>query len=132
MIRLMEVLLHGGTQLGGWRTAQIHEAVRAAFGLSAEAYTLTQLRYDLRKLKAHGLLQREGRGYRYRLTEKGTKVSAMFILFHQRICGPLANTLFQHRPQPTSKPPVKIEAVLPQKRMLQFRSSSICSLPESI
>ncbi len=32
--------------------AQIHEAVRAAFGLSAEAYTLTQLRYDLRKLKA--------------------------------------------------------------------------------
>jgi hypothetical protein len=41
----MEVLLHGGTQLGGWRTAQIHEAVRAAFGLSSEAYTLTQRRY---------------------------------------------------------------------------------------
>jgi hypothetical protein len=110
MMRLMEVLLHGGTQLGAWRTAQIHEALRAAFGLSAEAYTLTQLRYDLRKLKAHGLLQREGRAYSYRLTEKGTKVATMFVLFHQRICGPLANTLFQHRPQQTSKPPVKIEA----------------------
>ncbi len=24
MMRLMEVLLHGGTQLGGWRTVQIH------------------------------------------------------------------------------------------------------------
>jgi len=84
--------------------AQIHEAVRAAFGLSGEAYTLAQLRYDLRKLKAHGLLQREGRTYCYRLAEKGTKVSAMFILFHQRICGPLANTLFQHRPQPTQQP----------------------------
>jgi hypothetical protein len=49
MMRLMEVLLHGGSQLSGWRTAQIHDAIRAAFDLSAETYTLTQLRYDLRK-----------------------------------------------------------------------------------
>jgi hypothetical protein len=109
MMRLMEVLLHGGTQLGGWRTAQIHEAVRAAFGLSPETYTVNQLRYDLRKMKAHGLLQREGRAYCYRLTEKGTKVAAMFVLFHQRICGPLANTLFQHRPEQNTQPPAKIE-----------------------
>jgi hypothetical protein len=47
MMRLMEVLLHGGSQLTGWRTAQIYQAVRAAFDLSAEACTLTQLRYDL-------------------------------------------------------------------------------------
>ena len=109
MRRLMEVLLHGRTQLGGWRTAQIHEAIRAACGLSAEAYTLTQLRYDLRQMKAHGLLQREGRTYCYRLTEKGTQVAAMFIRFQQRICGPLANTLFQHRPEQNTKPPAKIE-----------------------
>ena len=81
--------------------AQIHEAVRAAFGLSAEAYTLIQLRYDLRKLKAHGLLQREGRTYCYRITEKGTKVSAMFILFHAS--GPSGKHAFQHRPQPTDR-----------------------------
>jgi hypothetical protein len=56
MMRLMEVLLHGGPQLGGWRTAQIHTAILAAFGLTAERYSLTQLRYDVRKLKAHGLL----------------------------------------------------------------------------
>jgi len=29
MMRLMEVLLHGGPQLGGWRTAQIHAAILA-------------------------------------------------------------------------------------------------------
>src|SRR6266702_8858506 len=52
MMLLMEVLIHGGTQLGGWRTVQIHEAIRTAFDLSADAYTLTQLRYDLRKMKA--------------------------------------------------------------------------------
>jgi hypothetical protein len=109
MMRLMEVLLHGGSQLSGWRTAQIHEAIRAAFELTPEAYTFTQLRYDLRKMKGHGLLQRDGRRYCYRLTDKGKRVAAMFVLFHQRICGPLANSLFHHRPEAVSKPPAKIE-----------------------
>ena len=73
-------------------------AVQEAFGVAPGAYSLTQLRYDLRKMKAHGLLEREGRRYAYRLTAKGIRVAAMFVLFHKRICGPLANTLFQRRP----------------------------------
>ncbi len=109
MMRLMEVLLHGGSQIAGWRTAQIHEAIRSAFDLSADAYTFTQLRYDLRKMKAHGLLERDGRRYYYRLTEKGKRVAAMFVLFHKRICGPLANSLFHHRPEALSQPPAQIE-----------------------
>jgi hypothetical protein len=31
MLRVMEVLLHGGSQLVGWRTADMHRAVREAF-----------------------------------------------------------------------------------------------------
>jgi hypothetical protein len=88
---------------------KIHEAILTAFGLSAEAYSLTQLRYDLRKMKAHGLLERLGRQYCYRLTEKGTRVAAIFVLFHKRVCGPLANTLFHHRPEESSKPRSKVE-----------------------
>lgn len=110
MIRLMEVLLHGGAQLSGWRTAQIWEAILTAFALSPQAYTLNQLRYDLRKMKGHGLLERVGKHYAYRLTEKGTRVAAMFVLFHKRVCGPLANSLFHHRPTPITQPPAKIEA----------------------
>ena len=76
----------------------------------ASTYTLTQLRYDLRKMKAHGLLERIGRSYRYRLSDKGTKAALMFILFHKRVCGPLANSLFHHRPDETLKPPAsKVE-----------------------
>src|SRR5437870_1555765 len=37
MLRLMEVLLHRGTQLGGCR--QIHEAILSAFQLTPETYT---------------------------------------------------------------------------------------------
>jgi hypothetical protein len=109
IMRLMEVLLHGGVQLNGWRSADIHQAILTTFGLSSGAYTLTQLRYDLRKLKAHGLLERIGRGYLYRLTDKGVKVALMFVLFHKRVCGPLANSLFHHRPDETLKPASKIE-----------------------
>jgi hypothetical protein len=54
VIRLLEVLLHGGTQLGGWIAKQIHHAVFTTFHLSDTTYRLNQLRYDLRKLKAHG------------------------------------------------------------------------------
>jgi hypothetical protein len=109
MMRLMEVLLHGGMQINGWRSADIHRAVLASFGLSADRYTLTQLRYDLRKMKAHGLLERHGGRYLYSLTDQGTKVALMFILFHQRVCGPLANSLFHYRPGEAHKPASKIE-----------------------
>jgi len=105
----MEVLLHGGTQLNGWRSADIQQAILGTFGRSSTTYTLTQLRYALRKMKAHGLLERLGRTYCYRLADKGTKAALMFILFHKRVCGPLANSLFHHRPQKNLSPTSKIE-----------------------
>ena len=104
MMRLMEVLLHGGTQLNGWRSADIHQAILPSFGLPPEKYTLTQLRYGLRKMKAHGLLEGNGKRYLYHLTEKGTKVALMFVLFHHRVCGPLWNSLFHHRPEESHQP----------------------------
>jgi hypothetical protein len=38
------------------------------------------------------------------------KVAALFVLFQKRVCGPLANTLFHHRPTNTTSLPAKIEA----------------------
>ena len=109
MIRLMEVLLHGGTVVSGWTASQIHEAILTTFHIGAERYGLNQLRYDLRKLKAHGLLARDGKRYAYRLTDKGTKVALLFILFHKQLCGPLANSLFHHQPALAPRPNSKLE-----------------------
>ena len=110
IIRLMEVLLHGGTTVGGWTAKQIHQAVLTTFELSAQTYGLNQLRYDLRKLKGHGLLQRDGRRYAYRLTAKGLQVALLFLFFHKRLCGPLANSRFHHKPEPACRPNSKLEA----------------------
>ncbi len=110
IIRLMEVLLHGATTVGGWTAKQIHQAVLTTFELSAKTYGLNQLRYDLRKLKGHGLLERDGRRYAYRLTSKGLQVALLFLFFHKRLCGPLANSRFHHKPDPASRPNTKLEA----------------------
>src|SRR5438876_1236349 len=109
MIRLMEVLLHGGTRLSGWRAAQIHQAVLTTYTLMPSRYGLNQLRYDLRKMRAHGLLERDGQRYAYRLTDKGVKVAVLLVLFHQRLCGPLAHSLFRRRPDHTHHPNSKLE-----------------------
>jgi hypothetical protein len=110
IIRLLEVLLHGGNSVGGSTAKQIHQAVLTTFQLSPNTYGLNQLRYDLRKLKGHGLLQRDGSRYAYRLTTKGVHVALLFLFFHKRLCGPLANSRFHHRPNPAQRPNSKLEA----------------------
>jgi hypothetical protein len=110
IIRLLEVLLHNGSTVGGWTAKQIHEAVLTTFKLSPKSYGLNQLRYDLRKLKGHGLLERDGRRYAYRLSAKGVDVALLFLFFHKRLCGPLANSRFHNRPDPAHQPNSKLEA----------------------
>jgi hypothetical protein len=82
----------------------------STFGIAEKSYSLNQLRYDLRKLKAHALLERDGSRYVYRLTSKGLSVALLFLFFHQRLCGPLANSRFHHRPDPAHQPASKLEA----------------------
>ena len=110
IIRLLEVLLHGSNTVGGWTAKQIHEAVLTTFRLSPQTYGLNQLRYDLRKLKGHGLLERDGSRYAYQLTAKGVQVALLFLFFHKRLCGPLANSRFHHQPDPKHRPNSKLEA----------------------
>ena len=114
IIRLLEVLLHGGNTVGGWTAKQIHSAVLTTFQLSAKTYGLNQLRYDLRKLKGHSLMERDGRRYSYRLTAKGVQVALLFLFFHKRLCGPLANSRFHHKPDPAHQPNSKLEAAYHQ------------------
>src|SRR5437773_11458222 len=106
----MEVLPHGGTAVGGWTAKQIHQAVLTTFELSAKTYGLNQLRYDLRKLKGHGLLERDGRRYAYRLSAKGLQVALLLLFFHKHLCGPLANSRFHPKPDPACPPNRHLEA----------------------
>jgi hypothetical protein len=99
----------GGTTVGGWTARQIHQAVLTTFQISPKTYQLNQLRYDLRKLKGHGRLQRDGARYAHQLTSKNVQVALLFLFFHKRLCGPPANSRFHHQPDPAHRPTSKLQ-----------------------
>ena len=104
IIRLMEVLLHGATHVGGWTAKQIHETVLTTFGLSEKGYRLNQLRYDLRKLKGHALLERDGSRYAYRLTTKASR-SPSYSYSSTNVCaGPSPTAASIINPMPDIDP----------------------------
>jgi len=110
LMRLLELLMQGaGGHFRKWTTAQVHAAVLDAHNLKPKDYTLTQLRYDMRKLRLHGLIERVPKSHAYRFTEKGTKLSILLIQLRKRIYGPLGFGLFRTRPNPQYMPDSQFE-----------------------
>lgn len=103
IIRLLEVLMHSSSQLGGLSAAEIHQAIVEAHQLTSEQYSRNQLAYDLRKLRAHGLIERPGNRYVYALSEYGRKAAAMLVIVRNRILRPIAGSLFARPPKSTLK-----------------------------
>ena len=112
MIRPMQVLLHASSTVGAWRVQQLHDALLMDFGLSANRRGRNQLCYDLRKMRTDALIERDGTRYACRLTDKGVKVALQFVLFYQHLCGPLANTVFHHRPEAKLQSGSKLKAAV--------------------
>ena len=49
------------------------------------------------------------------LVEAGSTTAALlFLLFHKRLCGPLANSRFHHKPDPKLSPKSKLEVAYPK------------------
>ena len=89
VIRLLEGLLHPGTFVADWTSRDVLAQLLARHRLDADGYRLSQLRYDLGKLRAHGLVERLGRTRRYRLTERGLKLGVLLVKLRTRLLGPL-------------------------------------------
>src|SRR5207249_7188538 len=102
VIRLLETLLHPAAFAGEWTTRQLHTRVLTRHRLSDNDYRLSQLRYDLAKLRAKGLGQRLGRTRRYRLTQTGAKIGVLLVKLRPRLLRPLATLATEsstHRPR---------------------------------
>jgi hypothetical protein len=55
------------------------------------------------------LLERDGSRYAYQLTDKGIRVALLFLFFHKRLCGPLANSRFPPQTRSRASPNSKLE-----------------------
>lgn len=110
MMRLLQLLLgRGAGALGGWTAKELRSAALDTFELRATQYSLSAIRYDLRKLRAHGLIERLPHTHRYRLTTKGQKAAILMTLLRKRLYGPLAASAFGHKPSSEPVPPTPIE-----------------------
>jgi hypothetical protein len=91
LIRLLEALLHPGTFVADWTSREVHARVLRRHRLAEATYRLGHLRYDLGKLRAHGLAERLGASRRYRLTTRGLKLGVLLVKLRTRLLGPLAS-----------------------------------------
>jgi hypothetical protein len=58
-------------------------------GLLGTDYTSSQMTYDLRRLRLHGLIERLPRTNTYRLTAEGQRVAVFYTKLRDRLLGPL-------------------------------------------
>jgi hypothetical protein len=110
VIRLLEALLHPGTFVTDWTSREVHERLLKRHRLTEQDYRLSQLRYDLGKLRAHGLVERLGTRRRYRLTSRGLKLGVLLVKLRTRLLGPLASLAADEQPRPSPRHPSDVEA----------------------
>ena len=78
---------------GEFRTKDLHESVCRYLGKTPETYKLSQLRYDLGKLRAKDLVVKVTGTQSYRLTETGYQVCVFFIKCEERLLAPVVSSL---------------------------------------
>jgi len=89
IIRALDALLYTGGLLGDWTTCDLHTRIVLRHRLSEDAYSLAHLRYDLQKLRAHGVVERIGQTRRYRLTTRGVRLTPVLVKARDRLLGPI-------------------------------------------
>src|SRR5216684_1075848 len=110
VIRVLETLLHPGGFVRDWTTRELHTRVVARHRLVGDDYRLSQLRYDLSKLRAKGLVERIGKSRRYCLTPIGLKLGVLLVKLRLRLLGPLASLIHQPKPNPPPRRSNSVDA----------------------
>jgi hypothetical protein len=114
VIRLLEALLHPGTFVADWTSREVHARLLARHRLREAEYRLSQLRYDLGKLRAHGLVERLGTSRRYRLTPPGLKLGVLLVKLRTRLLGPLSTLAVDRQSRRPPRHPSEVEAAFRQ------------------
>jgi hypothetical protein len=125
VLRLLEVLLHPGTFIADWTSREVHARLLGRHRLAEADYRLSQLRYDLAKLRAKGLVQRIGTSRQYRLTGVGLKLGVLLVKLRTRLLGPLCTLATEPTRRRSTGNPSNVEAAL---RQLDGALNHVCQL----
>jgi hypothetical protein len=109
-IRLTMVLaaiLQFAHVLHGFRNREVRSYLQRRFGLSPDEYSAAQLRYDLLKLRAKGLVTKLKGKTAYVLTPKGLVECTAIVKLKECLNGTVAEPLGDPPPVPPSQPPIQ-------------------------
>jgi len=85
---LLQALLVFRLLPAGFRNRDLRELLGGLLGRTPGAITAGQVSYDLRRLRAHGLITRIPRTHRYRLTDTGGDHAKLLTHIHTRLLQP--------------------------------------------
>jgi len=91
VLALMQTLCLFALHPTGFRHRDIRSHVAQLLGRSPEAYATSQMTYDLRRLRLHGLIERVPRSHRYRITEAGARLAVLYLRIYARGFRPAAS-----------------------------------------
>ena len=126
VIRLLDVLLHPGSFVADWTSRDVLARLLERHRLTETDSRLSQLRYDLGKLRAHGFVERIGRTRRYRLTARGPKLGVLPVTFRTRLLGPLATLVTAPAPTPPTSNDSPVDAAF---RQVDLAIDHLCTTP---
>ena len=87
----------------GFRNPDLRELLAELLGRAPDQITAGQISYDLRRLRAHGLITRIPGSHRYRITDTGMHHAMLLTHVHTRLLQPgLAQLTDPDPPAPTT------------------------------
>jgi hypothetical protein len=72
----------------GWRQRDLRGPLAAVLGVPPSALSAGRMSYHLRRLRLHGLIERQPRSHRYHVTARGLRTALFFTRVHARILRP--------------------------------------------
>ncbi len=114
VIRLLDTLLHPGGLIADWTSRDAYARIMSRHRLREADYRLSQLRYDLTKLRAKGLVDRIGKTRRYRVTVLGLKLGIVLVKARTQLLGPLCSLASAAQPLRPTTNPSRVETTMHQ------------------
>ena len=91
VLALMQTLCLFAVSPTGFRHRDVRAAVAQLLGHPAATYAASQMTYDLRRLRLHGLIERVPNSHRYRITTLGARMAMLYVRLYARGLRPAAS-----------------------------------------
>jgi hypothetical protein len=86
----------------GFRSRELREHVAPLLGKDSQTWTQGKMTYQLRRLRLHGLIERQEGTHRYEVTDRGLRIGLFFTRSYARVIRPGLSEIISPPPLPSA------------------------------